>query len=101
MADMGFGLSIDDNADETGVITKPGKVFDEIGRRKVYTITAAERGKTHTIMSCVSVSSSTLPPLMVYPRKRSVPYKMRAVAVSLKFLITSGLKKTFSYSLAI
>ena len=55
------------NADETGVgiVTKPGKVFAEIGRRNVYTITAAERGKTHTIMSCVSASGSTLPPLMV------------------------------------
>ena len=71
------------NADETGVgiVTKPGKVFAEIGRRNVYTITAAERGKTHTIMSCVSASGSTLPPLMVYPRKRSVPDKMRAGAV--------------------
>ena len=71
------------NADETGVgiVTNPGKGFAEIGRRNVYTITAAERGKTHTIMSCVSASGSTLPPLMVYPRKRSVPDKMRAGAV--------------------
>ena len=71
------------NADETGVgiVTKPGKVFAEIVRRNVYTITAAERGKTHTIMSCVSASGSTLPPLMIYPRKRSVPDKMRAGAV--------------------
>ena len=71
------------NADETGVgiVTKPGKVFAEIGRRNVYTITAAESGKTHTVMSCVSASGSTLPPLMVYPRKRSVPDKMRAGVV--------------------
>lgn len=71
------------NADETGVgiVTKPGKVFAEIGRRNVYTITAAERGKTHTIMSCVSATGSTLPPLMVCPCKRSVPDKMRAGAV--------------------
>ena len=71
------------NADETGVgiVTKPGKVFAEIGRRNVYTITAAERGKTHTIMSCVSAFGSTLPPIMVYPRKRSVLGKMRAGAV--------------------
>ena len=70
-------------ADETGVgiVTKPGKVFARIGTRYVYTITAAERGKTHTIMSCVSAFGSTLPPIMVYPRKRSVLGKMRAGAV--------------------
>ena len=71
------------NVDQTGVgiVTKPGKVFAEIGRHNVYTVTAAERGKTHTIMFCVSASSSTLPLVMVYPRKRSVPVKMRAGAV--------------------
>ena len=63
------------NADETGVsiVHKPGKVVTEVGRRNVYAVTSAERGKTHTILSCVSASGYVLPPMMVYPRKKAVP----------------------------
>ena len=63
------------NADETGVsvVHKPGKVLAELGRRNVYSITSAERGKTHTILACVSAAGNVLPPMMVYPRKKSVP----------------------------
>ena len=68
------------NADETG-ISKPGKVVAELGRRNVYAITSAERGKTHTVLSCVSASGHTLPPMMVYPRKKCVPENMREGAV--------------------
>ena len=68
------------NCDETGVsiIHKPGKVIAELGHCNVYAITSAERGKTHTIVSCVSAS---LPPMMVYPCKKSVPEKFKVGAI--------------------
>lgn len=70
------------NADETGinVVYKPGKVLAMVGRKNVYSIAAGERGKNHTILACVSASGISLPPLMIYPRKRSVPEGMRAGA---------------------
>ena len=42
------------NADETGIsiVHKPGKVLAELGAW-IYAITSAERGKTHTVLSCV------------------------------------------------
>lgn len=71
------------NGDETSVtiVHKPGKVVAQLGRRNVYSITSAERGKTHTIFACVSASGHVLPPLMVYPRKRSVPEDLKVGAV--------------------
>ena len=47
------------NGDELGVsvVHKPCKVVAELGRRNVYSITAAERGKTHTIVACFSASA--------------------------------------------
>lgn len=71
------------NADETGIsiVHKPGKVIAELGRRNVYSITSAERGKTHTIMACVSASGYVLPPMMIYPRKRAVPDNFKVEAV--------------------
>ncbi len=71
------------NCDETGVsiVHKPGKVIAELGRRNVYAVTSAERGKTHTVLSCVSASGYTLPPMMVYPRKKSVPEKFQEGAI--------------------
>ena len=71
------------NADETGVtiVHRPGKVIAELGRHNVYTITSAERGKTHTILSCVSASALVLPPCLVFPRKRKVPNHLREGAV--------------------
>lgn len=71
------------NADETGIsiVHKPGKVIAQLGRRNVYSITSAERGKTHTIMACVSASGYVLPPMMIYPRKRAVPDNCKIGAV--------------------
>ena len=71
------------NADETGVtiVHKPSKVVAELGRRNVYCVTSAERGKTHTVLSCVSASGHVLPPCIVYPRKRKVPDNFREGAV--------------------
>jgi hypothetical protein len=62
------------NADESGIgiVYKPGKVIAQLGRKNVYSVSAAERGKTHTILACVSASGSSLPPMMVYPRKRKL-----------------------------
>ena len=44
------------NVDESGVtiVHRPGRVVAELGRRNVYAVTSAERGKTHTILACVS-----------------------------------------------
>ena len=71
------------NMDETGVtiVHKPGKVVTEVGRRNVWAVTSGEKGKTHTILSCVSASGSTLPPFMIYPRKR-ITDNLKAGAVA-------------------
>ena len=52
------------NADETGVniVHKPGKVVAKLGCHNVYSLTSAERGKNHTILSCVSAAGYALPP---------------------------------------
>ena len=85
------------NADETGVsvVHKPGKVIAQLGRRNVYSITSAERGKTHTILSCVSATGYTVPPMMTFPRKREVPEKVKEGAV-LSIVTTGGLTQTFT-----
>ena len=79
------------NCDETGVsvVHKPGKVVAELGRRNAYVITSAERGKTHTILSCVSASGYSLPPMMVYPRKKSVPETLKEGAIPNTFFANS------------
>ena len=63
------------NSDETGVtiVHRPSKVVAELGRRHVYSVTSAERGHTHTVLSCISASGFVLPPCIVYPRKKRVP----------------------------
>ena len=60
------------NMDECGItiVHNPGKVFTEVGRRNVWSISSAEKGKTHTLLCCVSASGQALPPFMIYPRKR-------------------------------
>ncbi len=67
------------NVDQSGVsvVHKPGKVVTELGRRNVWSLTSAEKGRTHTILACVSASGFALPPLMIYPRKRAVPEHLR------------------------
>ena len=63
------------NADETGVniVHKPGKVITEVSRKHVYSLTSAERGRNHTLVTCVNASGSALPPMLNYPRKKPVP----------------------------
>ena len=60
------------NVDETGitVVTKPTGVVTQVGRKAVYSIAAAEKGKTHTIMTCRSASGNVLPPMIIFPRER-------------------------------
>ena len=60
------------NIDETSinVVHRPGKVVAEIGHRKVWSVTSAERGKTHTVLTCVNASGQSIPPLIIFPRKR-------------------------------
>ena len=50
-------------ADETGVsiVHKPGKVIAQLGRKHVYSITSAEKGRTHTVLSRVSASGHSGP----------------------------------------
>ena len=59
------------NADESGVsiIHRPSKVVTQIGRRNVPSLTSADKGRTHTILACVSASGQVVPPFMIYPRK--------------------------------
>ena len=70
------------NIDETGVSVahKPGKVVAEVGRR-VWSITSAERGKNHTVGTCISASGFMLPPCLIYPRKRVVLENFRDGAI--------------------
>ena len=60
------------NMDECGisVVHKLGKFVTELGRRNVWAITSAEKGKMHTLLCCVSGSGQALPPFMIFPRKR-------------------------------
>jgi len=64
------------------MIHKPGKVVAEMGRHKVYAVTSAEKGKTHTVLTCASASGHILPPMMVFPRKQIPPAKIREGAVA-------------------
>ena len=64
------------------MVHKPGKVVGEMGRHKVYSVTSAEREKTHTVLTCVSAAGIVLPLMMIYPRKQTPPDKFREGAVS-------------------
>ena len=57
------------NMNECGItiVHNPGKVVTEVGRKNVWSITSAEKGKT---LCCVSASGQALPPFMIHPRKK-------------------------------
>ena len=80
------------NADETGVsvVHKQGKVLAQLGRRHVSTITSAEKGKTHTVLSCISAVGQVLPPMIVYPRKQRVPDSLKNDCVPDTYFACSG-----------
>ena len=63
-------LSLYTIACDISIVHKPGKVVTEMGRRNVYALTSAERGKTHSVLACVSASGYVLPPMLIYRRKR-------------------------------
>ena len=72
------------NVDEetrVSIVHKPGKVLAELGRRNVYALSSAEKGKTHTVLICVSASGFFIPPLMIYLRKQRVPDHMKEGAL--------------------
>ena len=60
------------NVDECGVsvVHKGGKVLSKIGRKNVWATTSGEKGKNHTIVSCVSAAGSLLSPFLIYPREQ-------------------------------
>lgn len=60
------------NTDETGVSTvlKPNKIVAAKGKRNVGSMTSAERGTNVTVLTAVSASGNTIPPMFVFPRKR-------------------------------
>ena len=59
------------NADESGLtaVHKPGKILAAKGQKQVGKMTSGERGRTITILCCVSAVRSYVPPLMIFPRK--------------------------------
>ena len=60
--------------EEELVVFKPNKVIAELGKRNAYVLSAAERGKTHAILSCVSATGFIVPPMMI---KTCVPDKLK------------------------
>jgi len=60
------------NVDETGltVCQMPQKIIAQKGKKSVSTLTSAERGKTVTIICCVSGVGVFVPPMMIFPRVR-------------------------------
>ena len=60
------------NADETGIscVHKPSKVCAKRGQKAVWSITAAEKGRTNTILASGSASGHALPPMIIFPRQR-------------------------------
>ena len=56
------------NMDEIGinVVHKSGRILTELGRKKVWALTPqvkSEKGKTCTVVSCVSASGNVIPPI--------------------------------------
>jgi hypothetical protein len=63
------------NADESGftVCHTPGKIVAEKGKRSVGAVTSLEKGKTITVLCCVSASGTYVPPMIIFPRVRMKP----------------------------
>ena len=61
------------NVDETGMTTVQGtgaKILAMKGRRQVGCLTSAERGQLVTVVVCMNVTGSFLPPFLIFPRQR-------------------------------
>ncbi|KAJ8949417.1 hypothetical protein NQ318_007517 [Aromia moschata] len=61
------------NTDETGVstVSKPSKIVAAKGKRNVGSVTSGERGTNVTLLTAVSASGNTVPPMFIFPRKNS------------------------------
>ena len=81
------------NADESGfsVCHTPGRIVAPKGKRSVGAITSLEKGKTITVLCCVSAAGTYVPPMIIYPRVRMKPAFMdRAPAGSLGVATKTG-----------
>ena len=60
------------NMDESGItnVHTPAKVVASKGRRQISKVTSAEKGRTVTVVCCMSAGGSFVPPMMIFPRKR-------------------------------
>ena len=74
---------------QDSVVHSPSKVVAQVWRN-VYSLTSGERGKTHTVVSCVSASDQALPPMLSYPRKKCVPEHFKKGAVLNTLFSNSG-----------
>ncbi|KAF2886960.1 hypothetical protein ILUMI_19213 [Ignelater luminosus] len=63
------------NMDETGVTTvqETEKIFASKDQKRVGSLTSWERGKTITVICCMSAAGTFVPPMFIYPRKRHSP----------------------------
>ncbi|XP_065673986.1 uncharacterized protein LOC136090937 [Hydra vulgaris] len=64
------------NVDETGVSTfvKPNKIVAVKDKRNVGAMTSGERGTNVTMITAVSATGNTMPPMFVFPRKNYKDY---------------------------
>lgn len=63
------------NIDETGITTvqETEKVLATKGQKRVGSLTSWERGRTITVICCMSAVGNFIPPMIIYPRKRHSP----------------------------
>lgn len=65
--------------DESGItnVQKPGKIIATKGQRQIAKMTSAERGTTVTVVCSMTASGSYIPPLLIFPRKRTAEGLMK------------------------
>ena len=58
------------NLDETGCTTaqRPGGVVASTGKKRIGSVTSAERGELVTVLYAVGASGAVVPPMFVFPR---------------------------------
>ncbi|CAD6230309.1 GSCOCG00006748001-RA-CDS [Cotesia congregata] len=72
MTKYNFTVSQIWNVDETGVSTvlKPNKIVAGKGKKNVGAMTSGERGTNVTVVTAVSASGNTIPPMFVFSRRK-------------------------------
>lgn len=68
------------NVDETGISVVPSQmlqVLSQKGKRQIGCLTSAERGSLITCVISMSAGGSFVPPMIIFPRKRSHPLLMK------------------------